>query len=228
MGQWTIRVRCLYFVCSVIFLGTRLPVTADHLTRPGHLISHDFVKAIQPQHAETFFSPDKRYKVRVGFDCDDENMAIYQREYSGEYRPITGYIHELNGFMWLPGHPHTLVWATYNGAGAAALSLFDGTSGIHRLKRAAHPDSDSYRCYGYVVHSHEIVYGYSEHYVPQFTKTAVNAAEARLKVSHYMFSKIISSEIEFVEGFAVDPLKREELPLGASRTDRRTVSTLDQ
>ena len=186
MGQWTIRVRCLYFVCSVIFLGTRLPATAKHLARPNRLASHDFVKAVQPQRSGVIFSPDKQYKAKIMLDDETVAMVIYQREFSGEYRPVTGYINDVYGFLWLPGHGHSLVWAACSVYGKAALSRFDGRAGIHPLQRPNDPDSDCYRFYGYLIRRHEIVYGYSEDY---YTTLAVDAADARLKKRRYMVVK---------------------------------------
>ena len=183
------RMCWLCFVCSAIALVVCLPATAKHFTRPNLTTSHVFVKALQPQHAEITFSPDKQYKAKLRFESDGDRMLnVFQRDHSGKYKNIWYEFEYVNGFLWLPGHPHTLVWATCGGFDGAGISLFNGEN-TYQLKRAKRPYLDCYRCYGYLIHSHEIVYGYSEHYLPQFTKTAVDAAEARLKKRHYMYVK---------------------------------------
>jgi hypothetical protein len=133
------RLRCVPFILLALVLRTAgasaAMITAHRYDAP----------------AGGYTSPDGEYRVvhRWG---EGEVSLLYLYSVGGDgrtqiTRPILQHVSDADGFLWVPGRPHTLVFATCGLYGSASLSLWDGGR-VHALKRVTRPEKECFALAG--------------------------------------------------------------------------------
>lgn len=98
----------------------------------------------------SYSSPDGAYLVKVKDDeCSTMRLLLYARFVRGDRsssvrrgppaQRVSTILHQVNSFMWLPGHPHTLVAATSGDCGAGMLALWNGGRHFRNLRPVKDP-----------------------------------------------------------------------------------------
>jgi hypothetical protein len=91
-----------------------------------------------------FPSPDGNYLAVETLDvCEVRNLHIRSTSAPNDSPPILE-IAQTRGFCWVPGDPHTLVFAAGSEIGPGMIGLWDGTS-LKNLTPTADPQVDYYR-----------------------------------------------------------------------------------
>jgi hypothetical protein len=121
---------------------------------------------VGPRGIGKFRSPDGLYFVRLfvgeagttDFQAYRGNARLHS--YKGRSRGLlTELVHDSNGWLWLPGRGHTLVFAVSGLYGKAALAMWSGDRLIPLL-RAQHPTEESFTLYGTSRSGKVVYYGH--------------------------------------------------------------------
>ena len=110
------------------------------------------------------FSPDGQYYVVVGPPGEESELLfsrpnlhphLFYTELLGEVDPGT-----VNGLAWLPGKPHTLVFATGHGdPGHSMLALWNGGQKVRMLHRVDNDQDDEFKLFAVSRDGKSIIYG---------------------------------------------------------------------
>ena len=125
--------------------SSNLWISADLMMKPGQ-----------------YFSPDGRYYVRVnrGISLRFSHLNLHP---TLNYTELLGAVDPgaINGLVWLPGKPHTLVFATRSGdPGHSMLALWNGGRRVRMLHRVISDQDDEFKLFAVSRDGKSVVYGW--------------------------------------------------------------------
>ncbi|MEO7720252.1 MAG: hypothetical protein ABIY70_29015 [Capsulimonas sp.] len=164
-------------IAALVLLMSLTPHNAD---AHGHI-----VEAAAPDHATHIASPDHLFVTDFMIDAGTTgvlSVSVAKDNVHGSTQ-LKG-LAQICSFMWLPKHPHTLVFSTSGVGAPSALMLFDGKS-LHVLRRTKKVQSGSYILHGSLSDGRTLVYGYSSDYF-SLNEHTFRRAEAELQKRRYL------------------------------------------
>jgi hypothetical protein len=103
-----------------------------------------FTQVTQATEDGSVTSPDGKY---VAKSAEGEAAVDYLTVHKGLrqfLKPTDLRASDVSGFAWVPGKPHTLVWATIGLYGSAGLRLWTPEKGVHDLVRHVDRENDGF------------------------------------------------------------------------------------
>ncbi|MCW3096968.1 MAG: hypothetical protein JWL77_2586 [Chthonomonadaceae bacterium] len=96
-----------------------------------------------------YISPDGKYVAHIQEgEGDTADLWICKAPLSGKSlslkHALLSNVIETDGLVWVPGRPHTLVFATGGIYGKASLSLWKGGTHLEMLVPVKHPDDEAF------------------------------------------------------------------------------------
>lgn len=166
--------RLILFVLALFWmLGAGGLVPTKAFAQSKGLSGKRYIAAFGNTRLGTFPSPDGKYTAVVtSGEAEVKTLSVYTSTSGGRQAShksaVLRNIQDINGAVWLPNKPHSLVFAATGIYGKAMLALWNSSTSLHMLHHVKHPDSEWFHLDGVSPNGQVIAYRYAPYDADQF------------------------------------------------------------
>ena len=163
--------KTFYYMLTMQILSVGLPIACVSCNCAAIAQSGNHSKKILPAYSArpgNYISPDKKYIATFALgEAEVGVLTVHAVKDDNPkhvpHRVLLKSVQDVQGFVWVPGKPHSLVFASSGIYGKASLAIWKGGTEAKMLCRVRQPDSEWFQLDGISADGRMIVYRHAMH-----------------------------------------------------------------